>query len=106
MMMTPAVFWSTMYQMTNEPTIAPAVPTTRAKNPNIDCPEVIVIPLIVSRHMGIRIAGKKLTNGYDNHCPYQPLLHEERLTVMKKSDDADSQCSTCDSETKGRFLTS
>lgn len=45
MTITPGVFWSTMYQIAIEKTIDKVVPPTRPKNPNIDCPEVIVIPI-------------------------------------------------------------
>jgi hypothetical protein len=41
----PGVFWSTIYQMTIEQTIAIAVPRTLPINPKIDCPDVIDMPM-------------------------------------------------------------
>jgi hypothetical protein len=41
----PGVFWSTMYQITIDNTMAIAVPTTLPINPKIDCPEVIDMPI-------------------------------------------------------------
>ena len=43
--MIPGVFWSTIYQITIENTAAKKVPVTRPKNPNIDWPEVIDMPM-------------------------------------------------------------
>jgi hypothetical protein len=41
----PGVFWSTIYQITIEQTIATAVPRTLPINPKIDCPEVMDMPI-------------------------------------------------------------
>ena len=41
----PGVFWSTIYQITRDRTMAIAVPTTLPINPKIDCPEVIDMPI-------------------------------------------------------------
>lgn len=43
--MIPGVFSSTMYHMTRENIMAKSVPPTRARKPNMDCPDVIVMPM-------------------------------------------------------------